>query len=345
MSDMSEILNLVRTGRLGEATQRIQRNLGTGGPEMRPEPDMKDVTPRACPIPSPGMSARGKATRTKPARKPRATATGHPAGTTWARRQGPLPYRLSAPSAPDPRAPLLVMLHGCTQTPEDFAAGTGMTHAAGAIGAHVIWPEQTRAANVNACWNWFEPAHQGRTGEAAAIVTVIEEVLSGLGPRAVHVAGLSAGGAMAALLGAFYPDIVTSVAIHSGLAPGSAQDVGSAFAAMQNGAPGRRALAVPAIVFHGAADRTVTPANAGALLNLGPASDRQERREIIAGRRTTIRSGIRPGQSAPSEMWEIDGLGHAWSGGHPAGSYTDPKGPDATAEMIRFFAGVAPRDR
>ena len=199
---------------------------------------MRDVTPAPAALPAPGAprpkrarKARAKAAP-RPSAKPRwrakpfarAEAPGAPSvpnGGRWEARSGAVPYRLFSPAAPDPDAPLIVMLHGCTQDPEDFSRGTRMNHAAGALGAHVIWPEQARAANANGCWNWFEPAHQGRGGEPGAIASVIEAVRAETGARGgAHVAGLSAGGAMAAVLGARFPEAVASVGIHSGPAGG-----------------------------------------------------------------------------------------------------------------------------
>ena len=350
MVDMSDILNMVREGRLSEATSSIQQHLsGNEAPKSSGTGPMKDVTPRARALPEPGPAtvkkARGKSVRPKrdawagKSRRP-ATEPSLPAGSHWLARDGDLPYRLFVPSAPNADAPLIVMLHGCTQTPEDFAAGTAMHAAAEAAGAHVIWPEQSSRANMNRCWNWFEPAHQGRSGEAARIVAIVEKVRDEIGgTRTVHAAGLSAGGAMAAILGAHYPDVFASVGIHSGLPAGSARDVASAFAAMGSGGRAGIALAVPAIVFHGTADRTVAFANAAALLPDGKMpSDAFLRSDRIGGRQVSVATVTIPGQSHPSELWEVAGLGHAWSGGNAAGSYADPEGPDATAEMMRFFS-------
>ena len=331
MAEMKTILDLVRTGRLGDATDKIQSLLrGSPTGTFQEEMPMRDVTPvsRALPdgAPSP-KPKRGKAVRPR-----RAVAD-----TGMVRETGLLPYRLFSPSTPSDDAPLIVMLHGCTQTPEDFAAGTRMNAAAEAIGAHVIWPEQSRAANANGCWNWFEPYHQGRAGEAAAIVSVVGDVLARIGgTRKVHVAGLSAGGAMAAILGAHYPEVFASVGIHSGLPVGSAQDVMSAFGAMRSGGDAVLPLAVPAIVFHGTADSTVAPVNGASFLP--PDMTDADRSEVTAnGRRVTVSRAARRGQTLATELWQVEGLGHAWSGGHHSGSYADPAGPDATAEMVRFF--------
>ena len=366
MADMTDILHLVRSGRLSEATAEIQRSLGgtDGAADAASAPPTKDVTPRPRALPAPDQGARaagqraerqpgagrkGKRTR-PPQRTPWVgkTAPGRrvadpplPADGAWLSRAGAVPHRLFRPGRPQDAAPLIVMLHGCTQTPEDFAAGTAMCLAADRIGAHVAFPEQIRMANANACWNWFEPAHQGRSGEAAAIVAVIRSILHEIGDeRPVHVAGLSAGGAMAAILGAHYPDVVASVGIHSGLPAGSARDVSSAFTAMGSGGVARAPLAVPAIVFHGTADRTVAPSNGAALMPDGLVSESSRVIES-ASRRTTVLSVRARDRAVASELWQVEGLGHAWSGGDRRGSYVDPAGPDATAEMLRFFAETA----
>ena len=256
-----------------------------------------------------------------------------PPGASWQVRDGALAHRLYVPSAPRAGAPLIVMLHGCTQDPEDFARGTRMCAAAEGIGAHVLWPEQTRASNPNLCWNWFEPAHQGRSGEAGAIAALASRTAQDVGAGSVHVAGLSAGGAMAANLGAARPDVFASVGIHSGLPAGAARDLPSALSAMRRPSPAAQPLKVPAIVFHGLADRTVAPANGARIA--GPGGRPREGK--ANGRAYRVRRAGR------TELWEVEGLGHAWSGGDPSGSHADPAGPDATAEMIAFFGRVADR--
>ncbi len=342
--NMSEALRLVRSGRLHEATEVIQKGmLGAVADTAAPgQPPMKDVTPRARALPSSakaGPEAKPLAqTRDKPQTK------AHPATGRLHRKSGLVPYRLYVPANPDPTAPLIVMLHGCTQSPEDFAAGTRMNEAAERIGAHVIWPEQQRSANPNGCWNWFEPGHQGRGGEAAAISAIAAEVARIHTPDAagIHVAGLSAGGAMAAILGTHYPEVFASVAVHSGLPVGSASDMPSAFAAMRAGGVATTALPLPVIVFHGSADRTVAPANANAIAKAGPGTGTKPRRRVAeaGGRRVTVTRAATEAGKPLTELWEINGLGHAWSGGHASGSYADPLGPDATAEMLRFFQEV-----
>jgi poly(hydroxyalkanoate) depolymerase family esterase len=248
-------------------------------------------------------------------------------------------YLLYRPSpGQGPVRGVILMLHGCTQTPEDFAAGTRMHLHGEEHGFLVAYPEQMRAQNAQLCWNWFRPGDQVRTGGEAALLAGLAASVAGahgLPPDRVFVAGLSAGGAMAAILAHTHPHVVAAAGIHSGLAPGSAQDVVSAFAAMRGEpAPGAEPLRAPAIIFHGSADATVAPVNAGRLS--GPLSETSQRTGAAAGRRYDVLAG-RSASGHPVEVWRIDGAGHAWAGGHAAGSYTDPAGPDASAEMVRFF--------
>ena len=197
-----------------------------------------------------------------------------------------------------------------------------------------------------ACWNWFRPGDQRRdAGEPAILAGLARHIVAGVrrAAKRVFVAGLSAGGAMAAVLGETYPDLFAAVGVHSGLPAGCASDVMSAFAAMR-GDPGvapavrRRGRMPRTIVFHGGADRTVHPSNAEQIVAAArsPAALRDERGE--AGGRAYVRI-VADGPGGPPELecWMVDGAGHAWSGGDPAGSYADPAGPDASAEMVRFF--------
>lgn len=264
-----------------------------------------------------------------------------PPGARFERRHhagpaGARDYRLYLPSThAQGVAGLIVMLHGCTQSPEDFAAGTGMNAEAERHGFAVAWPEQTRAQNASLCWNWFRPQDQGRSGEAAILQGLAAAVAAELSAPRVFVAGLSAGGAMAAILGQAYPETFAAVGVHSGLAPGSARDVISAFATMRgDAAPSGRAVGAPVIVFQGTADRTVAPVNAGRVT--GRLTGAVRRAGRAPGRGFTVTEG-RNAAGHPVELWSIEGAGHAWAGGSPAGSYTDPAGPDASAEMLRFF--------
>ena len=339
--DMNDITGLVRSGRLGDATDAIRRRLGgDAAPARDPQGDpgdaagpMRDVTPRARAIPGPAAPASAR-----PASAPRQEAERAASGRTE-RLSGPLAPLLYHPSAPAAEAPLIVMLHGCTQNPEDFARGTRMNAVAEAHGAYVLWPGQPRSANANGCWNWFEPDQKGETRALAALA---EEVLArtGADPRRVHAAGLSAGGAMAAALAAARPDLFASVGIHSGLGAGIASDMPSAFGAMAGRGAAPAALEVPAIVIHGTADRTVVPANGAAIAAAGRGKDspRPRRRQGEAGGRRFARTVLpaAPG-AAEVELIEVDGLAHAWSGGGAGGSHTDVAGPDASELMMRFF--------
>jgi poly(hydroxyalkanoate) depolymerase family esterase len=267
-------------------------------------------------------------------------------------------YRLYTPASA-PRRPqgVVVMLHGCQQDPDDFAAGTGMNAIAESHGLLVAYPGQTGADNASSCWNWFRPGDQLRDGGEPAIIAGITRDLMvefSIERGRVFVAGLSAGGAMAAVLGEAYPDLYSGVGIHSGLACGSASDVMSAFSAMRGDVgPGRRTPAraaghaanpVRTIVFHGTADRTVHPSNADRIVaaatpHLAQASVREEAVRSAGGRTCTRRVFADRAGGSILEDWRVDGAGHAWSGGQAAGSYTDPKGPDASTEMVRFFLG------
>ncbi|MET4276229.1 MULTISPECIES: PHB depolymerase family esterase [unclassified Bradyrhizobium] len=268
---------------------------------------------------------------------------------SFANAAGSRTYKLFIPShaGGGPR-PLIVMLHGCTQSPDDFAAGTRMNFLADERNCFVVYPEQPRGANHAKCWNWFRTGDQQRDGgEPSLISGITRQVMRdhGIDPKRVYVAGLSAGGAAAAVMGATYPDLYAAVGVHSGLACGAASDLPSALKAMRQGsAPGAVAEArspVPTIVFHGDRDTTVHPDNGERVLDR-PGEAEGQQATVVRGRvpeghaytRTILADG---GGVAISEHWSVHGAGHAWSGGSPAGSYTDPRGPDATREMLRFF--------
>ena len=266
-------------------------------------------------------------------------------------------YKLYVPTGYHGQAvPLVVMLHGCTQSPDDFAAGTRMNAIAEEETCLVAYPDQPRNANTAKCWNWFRPGDQRRgQGEPSLIAGITHQIMRDyvVDPRRVYVGGLSAGAAAAAVMGKAYPDLFAAIGVHSGLACGAASDVPSAFAAMQQGVSQRastydgvsttpeRGLSVPTIVFHGDADTTVHPRNSDQIV---------ARAKGTTSAQTKVHRGRIPGGHAYTrtlhsdasgrtiiEQWEIHGAGHAWSGGSPAGSYTDPRGPDATKAMLRFF--------
>jgi poly(hydroxyalkanoate) depolymerase family esterase len=276
------------------------------------------------------------------------------------------PYRLYVPTAPtipdagDPlQRPLIVLLHGCKQDAQDFAQGTAMNALAETQGCMVLYPEQLPKANQARCWNWFEPEHQQvDQGEPGMIAALTRQVLGSghagcqADPDRVYIAGLSAGGAMAAVVAGLYPDIFAALGVHSGLPAGAAQDMLSAFTAMRTGAnKGKRQAtpALPTIVFHGSADTTVHPDNGeqitdaalAALKASGLSLERRQSRVSSDGassqpstQRIEYRSADGPSYV---EHWRIDDGPHAWSGGDATGSFTDPSGPSASAAMLTFF--------
>lgn len=326
----------------GDIRATIERALGDAG--LMPLPG--DVRGSVTGAPAGGTPA------TPPAVGPR----GRMLRATFANAHGRRDYRLYLPVGHDGTpCPLLVMLHGCTQSPEDFAVGTGMNALADRDGFVVAYPEQVARANHAKCWNWFRPEDQrADAGEPGVLMGIVEQITHDhlIDRERVFVAGLSAGAAMAVVLAHAYPDRIRAVGVHSGLPYASAHDVPSALATMQGRhAPQERASqrlgTVPMIVFHGDKDRTVAPSNADRLMQGRAAPDRttRESERVPKGHaytreRTTDASG-----RAWLERWTVHGAGHAWSGGHPAGSYTDPAGPDASAEMVRFFLEVAGASR
>lgn len=252
--------------------------------------------------------------------------------------------------------PLLVMLHGCTQDPDDFAAGTRMNRIAEKAGCFVAYPAQSKSANGHQCWNWFSAIDQQRDrGEASIIADITRIVIDAYGcdPRRIFVAGLSAGGAMAVIMGNRYPELYSAVGVHSGLPYAAARDLASAMAAMRRGAldgdinhanhaDGSKAL--PVIVFHGDVDNTVHPRNGEQIVEQALAhiasTERKEQGAAVTGDGVPLytRAIYEDGKQRPmAELWTLHGAAHAWSGGSSDGSYTATGGPDASAEMMRFF--------
>ncbi len=373
---MTKATDLTRAGKLREATELIQSLLGA--PTQQPAPGDDDVIEgqftrlkdAAGPAAKPararraGSSASGLAATLRkiaaggmagPAPRPQAPETlaegAQFLALTHRAPSGTRDYRLYVPAnRSEGPMPLVVMLHGCTQTPEDFALGTGMNALAEEFGCLIAYPAQPSGANMQKCWNWFRPEDQARNqGEPALIAGLTKDILRDFpaDPARVYVAGLSAGGAAAAIVGAAYPEIFAAVGVHSGLPLGAAQDVPSAFSAMRSGSTVPvHARPHPTIVFHGLADKTVHPRNgeavraqaAGAGRKLTPTT---QDGVATGGRRYRLTRLTGPDGKVMVEHWEIDGAGHAWAGGKAAGSYTDPEGPDASREMMRFFLAHA----
>ena len=361
---LQHAMRLMQSGDLHAATRAIQQGLGAGvssaarsdgsvkSPESRVTPDYIDVEFRVV-----DRDDNAK-TYDSPSKKD-PDGRGEFRSHRFIGDAGDLDYKLYIPAGLDTtHAPLLLMLHGCTQSPDDFARGTRMNSLADAHGYVVAYPEQAASNNANRCWNWFRAGDQQRdSGEPALLAALTRRLIAThrLDERRIHVAGLSAGGAMAAVLANTHPDLYAAIGVHSGLPIGLASDVPSAFAAMRSGrapqtaaALNRAARPVPAIVFHGDKDTTVHPSNGHGVIAQSLANDGAEAAPMthtcveqgIAGggrRYTRTLHTLRDGRVA-AEHWTIEGAGHAWSGGDAAGSYTDPNGPDASAQMLRFFS-------
>lgn len=281
-------------------------------------------------------------------------------------------YKLYVPSSYQGGAalPLVVMLHGCTQDPDQFAAGTQMNALAETEKFFVLYPEQPSSANSNKCWNWFDTAHQSRgSGEPALIAGMVNQIKSSYSIDAdqVFVGGLSAGAAMSVIMGATYPDIFAAISVGAGLEYKAATSVTGAYTAMSSGGPnpiqqgdlaysamGEHKRVVPVILFHGTADYTVAPINAHQILSQWAqtndrASDGLDNNNIDDTADQTLPGTVSGGKSYTQyiykdtagktvmEKYMIEGMGHAWSGGSTSGSYTDPKGPNATKLSWNFF--------
>lgn len=358
MARMAEATRMTRDGRLSEATALIQRLLAGDAPAPRPAEARVKIDP---PSAQPGEPrAKLRETLRRLAERARAVDVETPAlpipeGARFETRNfrcahGARSYKLYAPAKPSagPR-PLVLMLHGCTQNPDDFARGTGMNAAAEECGCFVAYPGQPSSANQNRCWNWFRPEDQRRgAGEPAILAGIVRQLIADerVDPARVFVVGMSAGGAAAATLAAEYPELFAAAGVHSGLPHGAAQDLPSALNAMRLGAHGahRSGKTIPTIVFHGDADHVVNPRNGAAVVaQATPKGLRVKVERGETGGRSYSRALHRDATDAIlCEHWTIHGAGHAWTGGDASGSHTDRLGPDASREMLRFFLN---RDR
>lgn len=362
LAGVMQATQLTRAGKLAEATALLQRNLAGGTAPPRPSNaagrsanddvidgeciEIVDREPRADSLPGEHADASAQ---------PGRFITGQ-----YGNAAGERAYKLYIPARYGGQPlPLIVMLHGCTQTPDDFAAGTQMNLLGDEQDCLVLYPAQSKGANASHCWNWFRREDQQRDRGEPSIVagmtrSVVERYKTDAGK--VYVAGLSAGGAMAAVMGVTYPELYAAVGIHSGLACGSAHDLPSALAAMKGmpadltgnfGTAGARPHATPTIVFHGDRDRTVHPRNGAEVIS-------QSAHANAAGGEVTTERGQAQGGHAYTrtihrdaagrvvlEHWLVHGGGHAWFGGSRTGSYSDPRGPSASREMVRFFRQTA----
>ena len=389
---LAEALRLTLTGRLAKATAAIQHTLAAFPTRPAP-PDTPADTEEPIegafrvvgvePVP-PATAANDAADERSRFSAPPITVTPGPAVADGAARARPRVVLNAAPDGVELRGrfvagsyqgaagtrgfklyvpsgyvgqavPLVVMLHGCTQSAEDCANGTRLNHLAEEQHFLVVYPEQATNANRSRCWNWFKGAHQHRgAGEPSLIAGITQKIMAtyNVDPRRVYVAGMSAGGAMAAILAATYPDLYAAVGVHSGLAPGVARDFQSGLTAMRQGgldptnrAPSAPAMSIPLIVFHGDRDTTVHPRNGEQVLaqavpdRPGVAVPRVKftRGQVPSGRGYTRAIYHDAAGRVIAEHWLVHGAGHAWSGGNAAGSFTDPWGPDASKEMWRFF--------
>lgn len=330
-----------------EATAIIQRALGAAGlTEVRPAGLPRMRLPLGDAVRTLREGRSGLAPEMRAPAEPAVPEGASFRAAVHAGAHGSRRYRVYLPAS-GARRGLVLMLHGCTQTPEDFAVGTGMNRVAEAEGLVVVYPEQSRGENSMACWNWFRPGDQNRgAGEPALLAGLAQAVARAEGVPAdrVFVAGLSAGGAMAAVLAGTYGDVFAAAGVHSGLAHRSAGDVLSAFAAMRGDGAGPGGVGgsgtgdVRMIVFQGSADATVHPSNAGRVAAAAGHGVPEAVERGAAGGRRYARGVTRGADGrAVFETWMVEGAGHAWSGGDARGSYADAGGPDASAEMVRFF--------
>lgn len=357
---MAQVMRLTRKGKLAEATALIQRTLepqdhsASSPAQATRAPSLHSVAPAhpqlAGKQPLPDIPVK----RSKAGKKTPAAPAGQWISEAHSNAAGTRAYKLYIPSSyQGQNMPLVVMLHGCTQAPDDFAAGTGMNSLAEAQGFLVAYPEQAASANGSRCWNWFQTTDQQRDrGEPALIAGITRQVMSKyhIDAGRAYVAGLSAGGAMAAIVAVTYPDLYTAVGVHSGLAPGSASDLPSAFQAMRQAKQAGRLTTrpIPLILFHGDRDSTVHPNNAEQIVRQWltaaeeapgqpPPRVKVRQGQVEGGRTYTCRIYPDPRGQTLVEQWTIHGAGHAWSGGSRSGSYTDPAGPNASKELVRFF--------
>ncbi|EXJ16251.1 extracellular catalytic domain type 1 short-chain-length polyhydroxyalkanoate depolymerase [Imhoffiella purpurea] len=348
-----EAVRLTRAGRIGEATGLVADTLAASSPEPRSGSDSGRAGVR-------GDAIEGEFEVVRDPGHPDPSASDEAGAAEWSWQSfendsGARDYRLFVPpsrSGASSGRPLVTMLHGCGQDPDDFATSTRMNALAAQLGCCVLYPAQSISANASRCWVWYEESNQhAGLGEPNIIVGMVRHVIRAhaIDPRRVYVAGLSAGGAMAAILAALYPGLFAAVGIHSGLPHGAAHDLMSALIAMRQGALAGDAsgvgsgISIPMIVFHGDADTTVNPVNAARLIaqagfdvgGVGASGVEYGRAPGGCGyRRSTFVDGD---GVCRAELWSVEDVGHGWSGGSGSTLFSEPCGPDASREMLRFF--------
>jgi poly(hydroxyalkanoate) depolymerase family esterase len=333
------------------------------------------VTRPTSPVAKPSVKVRKTVTRDVPQRgaresrvRPRAAAW---AGGTWTRSFHSAPaapgslvnhlqYGLYLPAGkPLKHVPLVVMLHGCKQSIDEFAEGTRMNLLADRYGFAVVYPEQSKHAHAHRCWHWYDDTDRAGRAEARSVVSLVDALVQSYGfdPERVYVAGLSAGAGLATLLALHFPDRFAAVALHSGPAFGEAHSGITAMDVMRRGTRQDPVTLVdaladvtsypgmPAIILQGESDHVVSPVNAEQLteqfLRLNGIVDAQGVRkvgDVKEDRKATVitRDYTRGGRRVV-RLCRVQGLGHAWSGGDDAVPFHSSKGPDASSLLWDFF--------
>ena len=363
-NSIRDALALVRKSNVVDATAIIRKAL-SGDKMQNPDANTQvkrlslagsaptvasvQTPPRTVPLSSFRHKEVGNSAPTK-TRHTRA-GTGNFTSRIYHHTERDLSYMLYVPTRCSAHAQsLLLMLHGCTQNPNDFAIGTQMNSVADEFNLIVAYPLQPKTANTSGCWNWFDARHQKHgSGEPAMLAALAENLRCefAISENRVFAAGLSAGGAMVEVLASTYQRQFTAVGVHSGLPYGAATSLRNALGAMKGSSKIEPHLNSEVagrsrrIVFHGSSDATVHPSNAERIVNQSRRHSRNltkvEYTNKINGREVTRTIWEDENGAAMVEQWVVRGGGHAWFGGNRQGSYTDPKGPDASREMVRFF--------